>query len=249
MELSGAARDLLLKRVEAEPCLLSDWVLPIWSQDTVAGNRINLYDGRLRMIDESGAMRAEYEASAYADHLVESTLDWSYMKPVHAMEGAERFQYRVGPLARINTADSISTPLADRELASFRTSFGRPAHATVLQTYARLIELIYAIERAREIVRDPDLGGPTRVAVKLRAGRVVGHVEAPRGTLFHDYEIDDQGVVRANLLVATQQNYAAINASIAPATANCSTPWSSPSAATIPVFPAPRMLSAGCRWR
>jgi F420-non-reducing hydrogenase large subunit len=84
-----------------------------------------------------------------------------------------------------------------------------------MHIYARLIELIYACERAREIMDSPELGGETRVPVKFTAGRGVGQVEAPRGTLIHDYEIDDQGIVRsANLMVATQHNYYSINRSI-----------------------------------
>jgi F420-non-reducing hydrogenase large subunit len=91
----------------------------------------------------------------------------------------------------------------------------------VLQTYARLIELFYAAERAKQIIGIPAIHGETRVPVRFRGGRGVGHVEAPRGTLFHDYEIDENGIIRAaNLIVATQQNYTLINRTIAQAAAS-----------------------------
>jgi F420-non-reducing hydrogenase large subunit len=84
-----------------------------------------------------------------------------------------------------------------------------------MQVWARLIELIYACERAEQIVRMPELSGQTRIPIKFHQGRGIGHVEAPRGTLIHDYEVDDDGIVRkANLIVATQQNYTSINDSI-----------------------------------
>jgi F420-non-reducing hydrogenase large subunit len=118
-------------------------------------------------------------------------------------------------MARMNTLRRFGTELADAELAAFFKLGGNPCHLTVFQTYAKLVEMIWAIERADEIINNPDIWGETRVPVKFKGGRGVGHVEAPRGTLIHDYEIDDRGIVRAaNLIVATQQNYAIINRSI-----------------------------------
>jgi F420-non-reducing hydrogenase large subunit len=214
-ELAGVARDLLLRQIEKHPAILGDWVVPAWSVGTVRGGALNLYDGLVRVMDETGAKRAEFPASTYDTAIVESSLPFSYMKPVRlACDGAEHL-YRVGPLARLNAADTLGTPLADRELLAFRQAHGRPCHATVLQAYARAIELLYAAERGRQILDDRDISGETRVPVRFRGGRGVGHVEAPRGTLFHDYEIDERGIVRAaNLVVATQQNYDAINRSI-----------------------------------
>jgi F420-non-reducing hydrogenase large subunit len=182
---------------------------------TVRGGRLNLYDGTIRVADVTGAARVEFPATDYDRHVVESSLPWSYMKPVRfARDGSEHL-YRVGPLARLNVADTVGTPFADRELLAFREAHGRPCHATALQAYARAIELLYVAERGRQILDDAQVSGETRVPVRFRGGRGVGHVEAPRGTLFHDYEIDERGIVRAaNLLVATQQNYDAINRSI-----------------------------------
>ncbi len=219
-ELAGVARDLLMRQLDLHPRLLTEWTQHTWYMGTVAGDTLNLYDGRLRIIDETGQVRYERESSDYDTLLRESSLDWSYMKPVSIVADGAPQVYRVGPLARLNCAGSTGTPLADEALAAMRASFGRPVHEVVLQVYARVIELLYACERARQIVDDPAITGPTRVPVSFKGGRGVAHVEAPRGTLFHDYTIDEHGIVRAaNLIVATQQNYAAINRSIAQAAA------------------------------
>jgi F420-non-reducing hydrogenase large subunit len=130
------------------------------------------------------------------------------------IDGAEHM-YRVGPLARINVAEGMETPLAEAELGIFRKNFGRPCHNTILQIYAKLIELIASCEKAQRIVKNPSIRGETRVPARFAGGRGIAHIEAPRGTLVHDYEIDDRGIVRkANMIIATQQNTAAINASL-----------------------------------
>jgi F420-non-reducing hydrogenase large subunit len=158
---------------------------------------------------------AEFPVQEYDQHLVESVLDWSYMKQVHFRSGADQHEYRVGPLARINACGSYGTEWADREYASFREQFGAPCHSTVMQSYAKLIELVWAVENAASILDNPLVHGETRVPVKFAGGRGVGHSEAPRGTLIHDYEIDENGIVRAaNLIVATQQNYTLINKTV-----------------------------------
>ena len=219
-ELAAVGRELLERQIAANPVLLEQWTLPAWSVGTVRQDRLSLYDGLIRAVDERGTVRAEFPAASYHEHVVESSFPWSYMKPVRfSADGAEHV-YRVGPLARLNAAERLGTPFADRELEALRAAHGRTVHRTVLQTCARAIEMVYAAERASAIVADPMLTGETRVAVRFRGGRGVGHVEAPRGTLFHDYEIDEQGIVRsANLVVATQQNYDAINRSIEQAAA------------------------------
>lgn len=219
-DLAATARTLLLRQLDQHPSLLEGWSQATWHQGTVQNGCLNLYDGRLRVVDDTGKVRLDFDAADYDRFLVESTIDWSYMKPVAIqVDGAAR-TYRVGPQARLNCAESTGTPLADRALAEMRASFGRAINAVVLQIYARVIELVYACERAKAIIEDPAITGPTRVPVTFRAGRGVAHVEAPRGTLIHDYTVDDRGVIRAaNLIVATQQNYAAINRSIEQAAA------------------------------
>ncbi len=220
-ELVPLAKGLLLQQIDNHPVFMTDWIVPAWSLGTVKEGRISLIGGPLRAVDAEGNLQLEFPAEAYDAHLAESVIEWSYMKQVHIRAGDQRHEYRVGPMARINVGGSYGTPLADAELATLSQLGGNPCHAVVLQTYSRLIELVYAAERARDILRDPALGGPTRVPVHFTAGRGVGHVEAPRGTLIHDYDIDDQGIIRsANLIVATQQNYASINRVIAQAAAS-----------------------------
>jgi F420-non-reducing hydrogenase large subunit len=214
-ELGGVAKELLTRLLDNNPKLIEKLVLHSWYLGTVKDSKLNLYDGELRVIDEKGNTMAEFSSANYQDYLVERAVPWSYMKEVYlSSDGAEHL-YRVNTLARINVADGMETPLAQAEFEVFRKNFGRPCHITVLQIYARLIELIYACEKAQEIANRSDLRGETRIPAKLKAGRGVAHVEAPRGVLIHDYEIDDRGIIRsANLIVATQQNYAAINESL-----------------------------------
>jgi len=214
-ELAAKLKDLLLSFLDRNPLLLSELNQPSWYLGTVSGGRLNFYDGELRAIDEAGAIRQEFPATAYSDFLIERTVANSYAKEVYlGVDGAERL-YRVSTLARLNVADGLETPLAQAEFENFRRNFGRPCHNAVLQMYAKLIELVYAAEKAELIINHPALRGETRVAADFRGARGVGHVEAPRGTLIHDYRIDERGIVRAaNMIIATQQNTAAINRSL-----------------------------------
>lgn len=209
-----AVKGLLLKALAQHPAMLNDWVVPSWGLGTVLNDKVSMIEGRLRAIDETGAIRIEFGVEEYDKYLLESVVEWSYMKKVHInLEGLH--EYRVGPMARMNAMKRYGTEMADGEYAEFVKLGGSPCHLTVFQTYAKLVEMIWAIERADEIINDKAIWGETRVPVKFRGGRGVGHVEAPRGTLIHDYEIDDKGVIRAaNLIVATQQNYSIINRSI-----------------------------------
>lgn len=209
-----AVKGLLLNALDKHPAMLNDWIAPSWGLGTTLNDRVSLIDGRLRAIDENGATMIEFGVEDYDKYLVESVVEWSYMKKVHFSLGGLH-EYRVGPMARMNAMRSFGTEMADAEYAEFAKLGGAPCHLTVFQTYAKLVETIWAIERADEIINDAAIWGETRVPVKFRGGRGVGHVEAPRGTLIHDYEIDDRGIIRAaNLIVATQQNYAIINRSI-----------------------------------
>lgn len=184
---------------------------------------LNLYDGKLRMMTPDGQYE-EFAPADYLDYISEHTEPWSYSKfPYYKKWGQFSMDldnpvgiYRVNTLARINVCDKIATPLAQKEFLEFRSNFGRPAQQTLLYHWARLIELLYAAERTIELLNDPEITSTeTRVAVTPRAARGVGCVEAPRGTLFHDYTTDEKGLLTAvNLIVATCQNNAAINMSV-----------------------------------
>jgi F420-non-reducing hydrogenase large subunit len=214
-ELAGETKQLLFRLLDKNPVLLEKLNSESWYLGTVRGGKVNVYDGELRAIDAAGAVQPAFLAPAYRDMLSERAVQNSYAKEVYLnMNGAEQL-YRVGPLARLNVADAMETPLAQKEFELFRNNLGRPCHNAVMQLYAKLIELVYVCEKAREIINEPGLRGETRVPANFRGGHGIAHIEAPRGTLIHDYEVDDRGIVRAaNMIIATQQNTAAINNSL-----------------------------------
>jgi len=190
---------------------------------TVKDGVLNLYDGNLRMMTPDGKYE-DFAAEDYLDYIAEHIEPWTYMKfPYYKKAGQFSMDlanpvgiYRTNALARINVCDRIATPLANKELEEFRASFGRPAQLTLLYHWARLIEVVYAAERAIELLDDPEIMEPdTRKAVSPRAARGIGMVEAPRGTLIHDYETDERGMVKdVNIIVGTTHNNAPINMSV-----------------------------------
>lgn len=184
---------------------------------------LDLYDGKLRMMEADGKYE-DFTYEKYTDYIAEHIEPWTYMKFPY-MKKAGRVSlnldnpvgvYRTNTLARINVADKISTPLAQKEFEEFRAKFGRPSQLTLLYHWARLIELLYNAEYIMELLNDPEITSTEiRVPVKARKARGVGCVEAPRGTLIHDYETDESGLVtNANLIVGTTHNNAAINMSV-----------------------------------
>ncbi|MCK5314352.1 MAG: Ni/Fe hydrogenase subunit alpha [Anaerolineales bacterium] len=181
-----------------------------------------LYDGKLRMMYSDGSFE-EFGYDEYADFIGEHVEPWTYLKFPYAkkrgpfaLEDDAPSLYRVNSLARINVADYMPTPLAQKELEEFRASFGRPAQLTLLYHWARLIELLYNAEIVVQLLNDPEITSrDIRASVTPRAARGVGVVEAPRGTLIHDYTTDEDGLLtHVNLLVATCQNNSAINLSV-----------------------------------
>ncbi len=184
---------------------------------------LNLYDGKLRLMRPDGTYE-EFAPPQYKDFIAEHIEPWTYLKFPYAKKWGDFSMdpeapggiYRTNALARINVADGMATPLAQAEFEEFRDKYGRPAQQTLLYHYARLIELVYNAEHTIELLNDPAITGKeTRVPVAPRAARGVGCVEAPRGTLIHEYETDDDGLVtNVNLIVGTTHNNASINMSV-----------------------------------
>ncbi|NLI83686.1 MAG: Ni/Fe hydrogenase subunit alpha [Deltaproteobacteria bacterium] len=185
---------------------------------------LTLYDGVLRLMKADGSYQ-DFPYDEYVEILGEHVEDWSTSKFPYARSWNEGFSmdlgdprgiYRVNTLARLNVCDRIETPLAQAELEEFRSRFGRPAQSTMLYHWARLIELVYACERVIQLLEDPEITDlHVRNEVLPRAGRGIGCVEAPRGTLIHDYSTDDNGLIlRANLVVGTTHNVAPMNMSV-----------------------------------
>ncbi|MFQ6000894.1 MAG: Ni/Fe hydrogenase subunit alpha [Anaerolineae bacterium] len=184
----------------------------------VRDGNLELYDGRLRLKDLDGSTLEEFDPKDYLNYIGERVEDWSYMKfPFYKKEGYPQGIYRVAPLARLNVADDISTPLASKELELFKSlGHGKPVQETLYYHYARLIEMVYAVERAKQLLDDDDIVSyEVRVRLDRTAGEGIGVIEAPRGTLIHHYWADEVGrIKKANLIVGTVHNNLAINMSI-----------------------------------
>jgi len=179
---------------------------------------LELYDGKIRFMDKDGNIVKEFKPKYYLKYIGEKVEDWTYLKfPYYKPFGYPEGVYRVGPLARLNVAEKISTPLANEEFKKFKTlGNGKPVEGSIYYHYARLIETIYALERTREILEDPEAMSQD----VLRLGEVVneegiGVVEAPRGTLIHHYWVDEKGTIeKVNLIVSTGHNNWAMNKAV-----------------------------------
>jgi len=184
-----------------------------------AAGALDLYDGQLRAVDARGERILDGLAPArYLDAIAEEVRSWSYMKfPYLKTLGPERGWYRVGPLARLNTCDRIDTPEAEAARREFRARFAPEAcNLTMGYHWARMIELLYAAEKIRELLDDPDLSSADLVAPPgERREEYVAMLEAPRGTLTHHYRVDAHDQVRmANLIVSTTCNNEAMNRTV-----------------------------------
>jgi F420-non-reducing hydrogenase large subunit len=187
-------------------------------------NKVNFYDGKIRVVDPTGKEFLKFEPKDYLTHISEHVEEWSYSKFPYLKKvgwkgliyGPDSGVYRVGPLGRLNASDGMATPLAQAEFEEmYETLGGKPVHGTLAFHWARLIELLYATERALELVRDPDITN-TNIRAKLgEPGEGVGVVEAARGTLYHHYVLNKDALIKdVNLIVATTNNYPAICMSV-----------------------------------
>jgi NAD-reducing hydrogenase large subunit len=173
------------------------------------------YDGKLRFVNADGEIVADQvDPADYEQHIAEAVEPDSYLKsPYYKPLGFPDGLYRVGPLARLNVCTHMGVPLADQELKEYRYRFHGTATSSFLYHYARLIEILAAIEHIERMIDDPDLTSDhLRAVAGINRLEGVGASEAPRGTLFHHYHVDKHGLLtKVNLIIATGQNNLAMN--------------------------------------
>ena len=193
-----------------------------------ARNKVNFYDGMIRVTGPDGKELVKYNAKDYRDHIAEHVEPWSYLKFPYLkkvgwkgfVDGQDSGVYKATPLSRLNAADGMATPLAQKEYERmYETLGGKPVNHTLATHWARLVELLYATERWVELATDSEITGKEyRVLPTQTPTEGVGCVEAPRGTLTHHYTTDERGILtKVNLIVGTTNNNAPINMSIAKA--------------------------------
>lgn len=188
-------------------------------------NRPNFYDGRIRVVNPSGAEIMKFPAKDYLEHIAEHVEPWTYLKFPFLkklgwkgfVDGPDSGVYSVAPLARLNVSETMATPrAAELRERFFEVLGGRPVHHTLANHWARVIEIVYAAERFKELVSDPGITDPeVRTLPTATPKEGIGVVEAPRGVLIHHYRSDERGILTsANLIVATQHNSARIAMSV-----------------------------------
>ena len=193
--------DIVLKNKVYVDLILSDpYKLATYNMGLVdKNNKVNFYDGKIRVTDQKGHEIEKFEGKDYFKHIVEHVEEWSYIKFPYLKkigwqglrDGKDSGIYRVGPLGRLNAAEGMATPQADKEYKRmFETLGGKAVNSTLAFHWARLIELLYATERVMELVKDSEITSQhVRNPVK-EPGEGVGVVEAARGTLIHHYKLD-----------------------------------------------------------
>jgi F420-non-reducing hydrogenase large subunit len=220
-------KDVVLSEKKYLDMILSEeYKLKTYYMSLVDDNgKVTFYDGKVKVIDPNGNDYALFDAADYTEHIGEWVEPWTYIKLTHLKkvgwngltEGDGTSIYRVAPLARLNVANGMATPLAQKEYEQmFDTFGGKPVHNTLAMHWARLICALQAAEHNQMLANDPLLTSKDIRNMNLKLKKKgVGCVEAPRGTLFHHYETDDNGVLtKVNLIVATQHNAAPICLSV-----------------------------------
>jgi NAD-reducing hydrogenase large subunit len=179
---------------------------------------MDLYDGKLRAIDSEGNITLDdISTDLYQEYFAEAVAQWSYMKfPYLKKEGREKGWNRVGPLARINMCDFITTPLAEKARQDFISFTGKKVNnSTMYSHWARLIEVLHCAELIKDLLYDTDLMGNDLIRKGTPRSKGIGIIEAPRGTLTHHYEVDDKGmIIKCNLIVSTTHNNDAMNTAV-----------------------------------
>jgi F420-non-reducing hydrogenase large subunit len=223
----GVVEAVVLKNPAYVEMILSDpYTQRVYSMGTVdAQNRVNFYDGHIRVTDPEGREFVKFHPKDYLQVLAEHVEPWTYLKFPFLkqvgwkgfVDGKDSGVYRATPLSRLNAADGMATPLAQAEYERmYATLGGKPVHYTLATHWARVIELMYAAERAAELARDEEILDPkVRTIPTATPTEGVGCVEAPRGTLYHHYVTDERGILkRVNLIVGTTNNHAPISMAI-----------------------------------
>ncbi len=181
-------------------------------------NSLELYDGQIRLTGRDGSELEKFSAQNYLDHIAEHVEPWSYLKfPYYKKLGWPEGAYRVGPLGRLNNCDQIDTPLANAELQIFKAlNGGKPVENTLYYHYARMIECLFALERAEVLLQDPDILSTDILNTSRDLKEEgVGVIEAPRGTLLHHYWINEHGqLTKVNLIVSTGHNNYAMSKAV-----------------------------------
>jgi F420-non-reducing hydrogenase large subunit len=184
-------------------------------------NKVNFYDGKVRVVDPSGKEFLKFDPQNYLEHIAEQVEPWSYVKFPYLkqigwkgfIDGAESGVYSVAPLARLNASDGMATAEAQAACDElYKTLGGKPVHMTLANHWARVVEMLQAAERCVELVNDMEITSKDIRTLPTKIPTVgVGIVEAPRGTLIHHYETDERGLItKVNLIVATAHNGARI---------------------------------------
>ncbi len=220
-------RQIVLDNSAYRDMILSDvFTLPTYYMGLVdEKNRVNFYDGMVRVVDPEGREFVKYAPYEYTQVIAERVEPWTYLKFPFLKKigwkglvaGKDSGIYQATPLSRLNAADGMATPRAQEAYEEFYATLGgKPVHHTLATHWARLIELLYAAERLLELSTDPEITSPyVRNIPTATPDEGVGIVEAPRGTLTHHYITDERGlVVKCNLIVGTTNNYAPIAMSV-----------------------------------
>ncbi len=232
--------DVVLGNQEYVDLILSDaYTDKTYYMGTVdKNNKINFYDGMIRVTDPEGKEFVKYEPKEYAQHIAEHVEPWTYLKYPYLKEvgwkgfvdGVDSGVYCCTPLSRLNTSDGMATPKAQEAFEKFYETLGsekingryQPVHHRLATHWARLVELLYSAERMLELATDPEITDPNvRTPITEKPDEGIGSVEAPRGTLTHHYQTDENGMLtKVNLIVGTTNNYAPISMSVKKAAVN-----------------------------